>query len=95
MTGAAGESRFQGFRRIDDQYILQEWIPADCFAKLPALAGGADLLRRGRWLTVECRIDIGAEPFHLTLKDGALASFDRSPELMRSTAFTVQGSDEA
>ena len=33
-----------------------------------------DLLRRGRWLTVDCRVDIGSEPFFLTIRDGALAA---------------------
>ena len=70
--------------------------PADRFAKLPDLiADDADLVRRGRWLNVECRVDIGTEPFHLILKEGALVSLDRGPKLMRSTAFTVRGSDEA
>jgi hypothetical protein len=70
--------------------------PADCFAKLPELlTGDADLVRRGRWLNVECRIDIGSEPFHLKLKEGALASLDRGAQLMRSTTFTIRGSDEA
>jgi len=71
-------------------------IPADCFAKLPALlANDPDLLRRGRWLNVECRVDIGSEPFHLTLEDGALTALDRGLRLMRSTVFTIRGSDEA
>ena len=70
--------------------------PADRFAKLAVLlADDADLLRRGRWVNVECRIDIGSEAFHLTLKDGALASLDRGLRLMRSTAFIVRGTDEA
>ena len=70
--------------------------PADRFAKLPdLLSDDADLLRRGHWLDVDCRVDIGAEPFHLTIAQGALAAFDRGPRLMRSTAFTVRGTDEA
>jgi hypothetical protein len=70
--------------------------PADRFAKLPdLLSDDADLLRRGRWLAVDCRIDIGGEPFHLTIAQGALAAFDRGPTLMRSTTFTVRGTDEA
>ncbi|TAJ39162.1 MAG: hypothetical protein EPO67_01245 [Reyranella sp.] len=70
--------------------------PADRFARLPELiADDTDLQRRGRWLNVECRIEIGAEPFHLVLHDGALAAFDRGPRLMRSTAFTIRGTDEA
>lgn len=70
--------------------------PADRFAKLPELlSDDVDLLRRGRWLDVDCRIDIGGEPFHLTIAQGALAAFDRGPRLMRSTAFTVRAADEA
>ncbi|MCC8431842.1 hypothetical protein LJ725_22925 [Reyranella aquatilis] len=71
-------------------------IPADCFARLPELlAGDADLVRRGRWLDVECRIEIGSEPFHLSLRQGALAALERGPRLMKSTSFTVRGTDEA
>jgi hypothetical protein len=56
--------------------------PADCFAKLPALlSDDTDLLRRGRWLNVDCRIDIGSEPFHLIFAQGALAAFDQRPDL--------------
>lgn len=70
--------------------------PADRFARLlDLLSADDDLRRRGRWLTVECRVDIGNEPFHLSLSDGALAALDRGPRLMRSTTFTVRGTDEA
>ncbi len=70
--------------------------PADRFARLPALlAADEDLLRRGRWLTVDCRVDIGSEPFFLTIRDGALAAVDRGPRLMRSTVFTFRATDEA
>lgn len=71
-------------------------IPADCFARLPELlAGDPDLLRRGRWVSLECRVDVGSEPFHLRLEEGALAALDRGPRLMRSTVFTIRGSHEA
>jgi len=70
--------------------------PADRFAALPRLlADDTDLLRRGRWLTVECRIDVGSEPFFLSIRDGNLAALDRGPRLMRSTAFTFRATDEA
>ena len=68
----------------------------DRFAELPALlAADADLLRRGRFLTVECRIDVGGTPFFLSIRDGALASCERGPRLMRSTTFAYRASDEA
>ncbi len=69
---------------------------ADRFAALPTLlAADPDLLRRGRWLTVECRIDIGSEPFFLSIRDGALATCERGPKLMRSTSFAYRASEEA
>ena len=70
--------------------------PADRFARLPdLLAADTDLRRRGHWLNSDCRIDIGAEPFHLTLREGGLADFARGPRLLRSVAFSLHGTDDA
>ena len=70
--------------------------PAERFARLPdLLAADPDLRRRGRWLNADCRIDIGAEPFYLTLREGALADLARGPHLLRSVAFSVSGTEEA
>lgn len=70
--------------------------PADRFARLPELiARDQDLIRRGRWLHVDCRVDVGAEPFFLAIREGALASLDRGPRLMRSSVFTFRATDEA
>jgi hypothetical protein len=70
--------------------------PADRFAALPRLlAADQDLLRRGRWLTVECRVDVGSVPFFLSIRDGNLSSLDRGARLMRSTAFSFRATDEA
>ena len=70
--------------------------PADRFARLPALLDSdEDLRRRGRWLTVDCRIDVGAEPFFLSIREGALAQLERGARLMRSVAFTIRATDEA
>ena len=69
---------------------------AERFAQLPELlAADSDLCRRGRWLDADCRIDIGAEPFYLTLRQGALADLVRGPRLLRSIAFSVSGTDDA
>ena len=69
---------------------------ADRFADLPnLLSADSDLVRGGRWLSVDCRIDIGAEPFFLSIRDGRLAALDRGQRLMRSTVFTVRATDEA
>lgn len=70
--------------------------PAERFAQLPELlAADADLCRRGRWLDVDCRVDIGAEPFYLTLRQGALADLARGPRLLRSVAFSVGAIEDA
>lgn len=69
---------------------------ADRFERLPLLLrADADLQRRGRWLNVECRVDIGDEPFHLGFRDGALSSFDRGARLMRSSTFSIRATAEA
>jgi hypothetical protein len=70
--------------------------PADRFARLPdLLAADADLRRRGHWLNTDCRIDIGDEPFYLTLREGDLEDLVRGPRLLRSVTFSVRGTDEA
>lgn len=70
--------------------------PADRFARLSdLLSADADLIRRGRWLSVECCIDVGSEPFFLSIRDGALGALERGPRLMRSTAFAFRAADEA
>jgi hypothetical protein len=70
--------------------------PADRFARLPALLSAEqDLIRRGRWLGVDCRVEVGGEPFFLSIRDGNLAALERGPRLMRSAAFTVRATDEA
>ena len=70
--------------------------PADRFARLPALLeADDDLRRRGHWLACDCRIDIGAEPFFLSIRDGALASLERGHRLMRPTSFTFRAGDDA
>jgi hypothetical protein len=70
--------------------------PADRFARLTdLLPADTDLLRRGRWLTVDCRVDVGSEPFFLSIREGALTALDRGTRLMRSTAFSFRATDEA
>jgi len=70
--------------------------PAERFARLPdLLAADTGLCRRGRWLDVDCRIDIGAEPFHLAIRQGGLAALERGPRLLRAIAFSIHGTEEA
>ncbi|UYN93387.1 MAG: hypothetical protein KIT25_15130 [Enhydrobacter sp.] len=69
---------------------------ADRFARLPGLLSvDDDLARRGRWLTTDCRVEVGGEPFHLAFRDGALSAFERGARLMRSSTFTVRATEEA
>lgn len=69
---------------------------ADRFASLPSLLDADhDLKRRGRWLHVECRVDIGDEPFFLTIDEGVLTAFERGARLMRASAFTLRATDQA
>lgn len=70
--------------------------PADRFARLTdLLPTDTDLIRRGRWLDVDCRIDVGSEPFYLSIREGGLASLDRGARLMRSSSFSFSATDEA
>lgn len=70
--------------------------PADRFARLTdLLPADTDLIRRGRRLGVDCRIDIGNEPFFLSIREGVLASLDRGARLMRSSSFSFRATDEA
>jgi len=70
--------------------------PVQRFERLAnLLAADPDLRHRGRWVQVECRVEIGAETFHLAIRDGALEEFARGRRLMRSVAFSIRGSDEA
>jgi len=70
--------------------------PADLFAHLPDLLDAdTELRRRGRWVDVDCRVDVGTEPFHLTIRAGELAGLERGPRLMRAVAFSIRGTDEA
>ena len=66
------------------------------FERLPALmAEDSDLLRRGRYLTVEFTVEIEDVPFFLSISNGRLTAFERGPSLMRPWAFAVRGSAEA
>ncbi len=70
--------------------------PVQRFERLAdLLAADPDLRRRGRWVEAECRVEIGAEPFHLAIRGGAIEEFARGPRLLRSVAFSIRGTDEA
>jgi hypothetical protein len=64
--------------------------------RLPDLVNGdASLLRRGRYLSADIMIEIGAQPYYLSIERGRIAAFQRGPLVMRSWSFAVRGSEAA
>ncbi|HUI17848.1 MAG TPA: hypothetical protein VL244_09300 [Alphaproteobacteria bacterium] len=66
---------------------------AATFAQLPALANAdAWLVQRGRHLSTECLIEIGAVPFYASIAAGRIAALERGPQLMRPWRFAIRAS---
>jgi hypothetical protein len=64
--------------------------------RLPELVNGdATLLRRGRFLSADIMIEIGAQPYYLSIDHGRIGALARGPAVMRSWSFAVRGSDQA
>jgi hypothetical protein len=78
---------------------LQESTSNDLAAMiehLPDLVNGdAALVRRGRTLTVDVLIEIGAAPYYLSIAAGRIARIERGPLLTRSWSFAIRGSEHA
>ena len=78
---------------------LQEGSTNDLAAmieKLPDLVNGdAALVRRGRTLTVDVLIEIGAAPYYLSIAAGRIARIERGPLLTRSWSFAIRGREHA
>ncbi len=63
---------------------------------LPALVNNdASLLRRGRYLTTDIMIEIGSQPYYLSIDHGRVGALERGPLVMRSWSFAVRGSEAA
>jgi hypothetical protein len=63
---------------------------------LPDLVNSdASLLRRGRYLTADIMIEIGSQPYYLSIERGRVGAFQRGPLVMRSWSFAVRGSEAA
>jgi hypothetical protein len=61
------------------------------FERLPQLVNGdAALVRRGRFLTVDCLVELGEAPYYLTIAAGRVAAIERGPKLMRPWRFAVR-----
>jgi hypothetical protein len=57
--------------------------------------GDASLIRRGRYLTADIMIEIGAQPHHISIAGGCVTGVQRGPLLMRSWSFAVRGGEDA
>ncbi len=66
------------------------------FQRLPELVDkDPNLLRLGRYLTVEFMVEVGSVPFYVSIADGHLVELERGPKLMRPWIFAVRGTAEA
>ena len=64
--------------------------------RLPALAAADPwLLHRGRYLTTECVIQVGAVPYHLSIAGGRIAALERGPRLMTAWTFAIRAAAPA
>lgn len=62
--------------------------------KWPDVVNGDDaLLNRGRHVTVDFMIELGAVPYYVSIVRGRMAELVRGPLLMRSWCFAVRGSE--
>jgi len=63
---------------------------------LPELVNGdADLVRRGRFLTVSFLVEVGDTPYQVTVIEGRVWRVERGPFLLRSWRFAVRAPEEA
>ena len=53
------------------------------------------LVRRGRFLTCDFLVEVGDEPYHVSVERGRIASVTRGPALMRPWCFAIRASDDA
>lgn len=67
-----------------------------CIEKLPRLVNDdADLVRRGAWVDVAFRIDLGEVPYYATVAAGRIAALECGPILMRASRFSIAATTEA
>jgi hypothetical protein len=55
----------------------------------------AALVRRGRFLTTDFLVEVGDEPFHVSVQDGRIASVTRGAAIARPWRFAIRASAEA
>ena len=63
---------------------------------LPGLVNAdAPLVRRGRFVTLELRVELGDVPYQIAIERGRIAALERGPFVMRAWRFAVRGGDVA
>lgn len=68
----------------------------EAFKRIPdLLSRDAALVARGRLLDVECLLGPTAQPFHVSIRGGAIVDMTPSPVLMRSWRFSYVASPGA
>ncbi len=61
----------------------------DAFRRIPELLSrDAALIARGRFLDLDCLLGPTAQPFHVTIRAGAIVDMTLAPVLMRSWRFS-------
>jgi hypothetical protein len=55
----------------------------------------AALVRRGRFLTTDFLVEVGDEPFQVSVQDGRIAGVTRGPAAARPWRFAIRASAEA
>jgi hypothetical protein len=55
----------------------------------------AALMRRGRDLTTDVLLEVGATRYHVSIDDGRIKSIERGPLIMRSWSFAIRGNAQA
>jgi hypothetical protein len=55
----------------------------------------AALVRRGRNLTVDVLLEVGATPYYVSIDGGRIVSIERGPLIMRSWSFAIRGNEQA
>ncbi|MGA7428855.1 MAG: hypothetical protein WBQ24_06265 [Xanthobacteraceae bacterium] len=53
------------------------------------------LLRRGRYLTTDIMIEIGTQPYYISIDRGRISAVQRGPIVMKSWSFAVRGGEDA
>ena len=64
--------------------------------RLPeSMAGDEQLIRRGRFVTLDCAVGTPTVPVYLRIEEGRVVDASRGPALMRSVRFSYRATGEA